>query len=306
MDKNGAEVVKYNPFISELIVIDKRGYHNKLRNLFALIKELRNRKFDLVINLHPSERATAMAAFSGAKQVVGFYSPGFSWFFDLPIKRQDNIHRVDDNLRILNVMGLGQFNNRDLEMWVDDESRKSAYQKWLQAFSQYHGPVIGLNTGGSWPTKRWTKEGFANLADKLLAKGYGVAFFGGPMDKPDVETIVGMMNNQKSERLAVFTGKTTLLELAVLVKKCAVFVTGDSGPMHVAVSQNVHVVALFGPSDPIHCAPYSQEDAVITNSSLKCLGCGQHECKMGHLCMAGINVDVLYAKISQKLNKLKP
>jgi len=80
-DEKNTGVIKYNPHLSEIIGIDKKGYHNKLPNYLRLIADIRKRKFDLVINLHANERASAIAAFSGAKKIVGFSAKGLGIIF---------------------------------------------------------------------------------------------------------------------------------------------------------------------------------------------------------------------------------
>lgn len=302
VDTKYADAVRFNSNISELICIDKKGYHAKLSNFSRLIGELRKKKFDLVINLHRNERSSALAGFSGGKHIVGFSKPGFGMFFDKVIAERKDIHQVQAYLEVLKVLDI-PIDDYGLEMDIDERSVIMADDLWKQAFPQQevNYPVIGLNTGGSWPTKRWTKAGFAELADNLLARGYGVCFFGGPMDEVDVDVILSKMKNADSPQLAVFTGKTTLLEMAALVKKCDAFVTGDSGPMHIAVSQKVPVISLFGPSDPVRYAPYRQREAVII-AARDCLACGQHDC-VGHECMAEISPDLVLRKVELELQQ---
>lgn len=295
-DEKNTGVIKYNPHLSELIGIDKKGYHNKLPNYLRLIVDIRRRKFDLVINLHANERATAIAAFSGAGKIVGFSAKGFGLFFDCVVKENKDIHQVDAYLEVVKTIHSGGFDNQGLEMWLDKATEERAEIVWNNLFTS-PSKIIGINTGGSWPTKRWTKTGFAQLADGLLEKGYGIAFFGGPMDVADVEEIVSIMKHGQHEKLVMFTGKTSLLEMASLVKKCEVLVTGDSGPMHIAVARKVPVVAIFGPSDSRRFAPYRQESNVI-KIGCACQPCGKHSCTIGHICMEQITVEMVRAKLS--------
>lgn len=205
-DKKNADVIKYNPHLSELIAIDKKGYHNKLKNYIGLISDIRKRQFDLVINLHANERASAIAAFSGAREVIGFAARPFGIFFDRVVKERHDVHQADAYLEILREPGIAQVDNHGLEIWVDEGTEARADKLWQEAFADNSvdtRKVIGLNTGGSWPTKRWTKEGFAALADRLLETGYGVAFFGGPMDREDVDQILSLMNKPDHPKLAV-------------------------------------------------------------------------------------------------------
>lgn len=309
-DEKNTPVIKYNKNISELIAIDKKGYHNKLSNYIGLIADMRRREFDLVINLHSNERASAIAAFSGGGKIIGFSAKGLGIFFDCLLKERTDIHQVDAYLEVLKTIPINTIDNQGLEMWVDEATERRADEIWSKAFPgrqcQYEHAsashqavapkVIGINTGGSWLTKRWTKRGFAELADKLLEMGYGVAFFGGPMDTADVQEVISLMKYRQHEQLGIFTGRTTLLEMAALVKKCEALVTGDSGPMHIAVSQQVPIVAIFGPSDVNRYAPYQQEGNAI-RLGCTCQPCGKHKCDIGHVCMEEITVEMVLAKL---------
>jgi len=300
-DEKNIAVIKYNPNLSEIIAIDKKGYHNKLLNYLRLIADIRKQKFDLVLNLHANERASVIAAFSGAKKIVGFSTKGLGTFFDHVVKERRDIHQVDAYLEVLQSIDHAIVDNQGLEMWVDQETDKKTKNMWHKAFRFPSEQIIGINTGGSWPTKRWTQKGFAELADRLIEAGRRVVFFGGPMDKDDVSDIIKLMKHQNHENLVIFTGKTTLLEMAALVKKCKVLVTGDSGPMHIAVSQQVPVVAIFGPSDANRYAPYRQEGNVIT-FGCPCQPCGQHICEIGHICMEKVTVDAVLDKLNHLIN----
>lgn len=311
-DAKLADLVKYNRHIDELIAVDKKGYHDKLPNMLRLIGGIRRRRFDLVINLHPNERASAIAAFSGAKKIVGYASRGFGMFFDYLGHNQnfddrlrhrpDIPHQAQEHLNLLrDALGITRIDDRGLEMWLDEEMEKQADALWREAFAAEDRPVVGFNTGASWPTKRWTTDGFADVADALLDEGYRVAFFGGPMDEENVCEIRARMRHDGRGGVAVFTGKVSLGQLAALLKKCAVFLTNDSGPMHVAVAQKVPVVAIFGPSNEVGFGPYTPP-AVVVKHDLPCRPCERHQCRRGdHACMACIAPDQVLREVRAML-----
>jgi heptosyltransferase-2 len=169
-------LVKYNQHIDELISVDKKGYHNKLGNYLRLIADIRHRKFDLVINMHPNERATAIAAFSGAKEIVGYACRGvgilfnrlvINKVFDRNLKNRTDIpHQVEQHLQMLEqALGITYSDKGGLDMWLDGAALQKAEELWFTAFGKEQLKVIGLNTGAGWPTKRWTTAGFAAVAD---------------------------------------------------------------------------------------------------------------------------------------------
>jgi len=292
------ELVRYNRHIDELVSVDKKGYHDKLRNYLGLIRQIRRRQFDLAINLHPNERASAIAAFSGAKCIVGLSAKGFALFFDRVTEGRRDIHQADAYLEVLKLIGIESADKGGPEIWVDEGSRRRAQKLWREKFPG-EGPVVGLNPGASWPTKRWPPAAFAALADRLAAEGIGAALFGGPMDADIAAEILARMENGRRPAVAVFTGRTTLLEYAALVKNCRALVSGDSGPMHIAAAQKVPVVAIFGPSDPVRYGPYGHPEAVL-RAAHSCLGCGRHECER-HTCMNDITPEMVMAKVKDAL-----
>lgn len=302
VDKKLQDLVKYNKNIDELMVIDKKGFHNKINTYLGFSWGVRQRKFDLVVNLHANERASFLAAFSGAKKIVGYSTYGLHWLFDQVIENRKAIkHQVEAHFDVLReTLGVRQINDRGIEMWLDEQAEQKANEMWERAFAfgdgndQMQYPrVIGFNIGASWPTKRWRHEYFAQLADRFLEEGYGVAFFGGPMDVELVEQTIALMRNKDNSKLKVFTGKMSLLELAALLKKCAVLVTNDSGPMHIAVAMQVPLVSMFGPSPVPGFYPYN-DTSVVIRTSLPCHPCGKHKCPIQHECMWEIDVDTVY------------
>ncbi len=298
-DAKIADLVKYNENIDQLIAIDKKGRHDKLWNYLQLIRSIRQEKFDLVVNLHRNERASFIAALSGAGKIVGYSTVGPNVFFDKVLENRKRVkHQIEAHFDVLReTLGITRIDDRGLEMWLDQAAEAAADRLWQEAFAEDAAmPVVGLNIGASWPTKRWPKEYFADLADRLLALGYGIAFFGGPMDSALVEETLGLMKRSAPEKVAVFTGRISLLELAALLKKCQVFVTNDSGPMHIAVAMGVPLVSMFGASPVTGFSPYNDR-SVVLKSELSCHPCYEHSCRRQDLgCMYGITVDLVLEK----------
>lgn len=298
-DAKIADLVKYNENIDQLIAIDKKGHHDKLRNYLQLIRTIRRQKFDLVINLHRNERASFIAALSGAEKIVGYSTVGPNLFFDKVLENRKKVkHQIEAHFDVLReTLGITRIDDRGLEMWLDQPAEAEADRLWQEAFTEYAArPVVGLNIGASWLTKRWPQEYFAELADRLLDLGYGIAFFGGSMDVALVKDTLGLMKRSAPGRVAVFTGQIDLLELAALLKKCRVLVTNDSGPMHVAVAMGVPLVSMFGASPVTGFSPYN-DSSVVLKSSLPCHPCYAHSCARKDLgCMYGITVDMVLDK----------
>ena len=310
-DSKLRDLVRLNKNIDELIEIDKKGYHNSLINYLRFVFAIRRRRFDLVINLHANERASFIAAFSGGKKVVGYASFGLGILYDFCMKNRKAVkHQVHSHFDLLKEgLGIKRMDDRGIEMWLDEESLASADQLWAKAFSNCHGehseaicpPVIGLNIGASWPTKRWPKEYYAELADRLLEKGYGIAYLGGPMDEEIVQEAISLMKHKDSPHIGVFTGRMTLMELETVQKKCTALVTNDSGPMHVATAMNVPLVSIFGPSPVTGFYPYNKT-SIVVKTPIHCHPCFRHHCDTLE-CMYAITVDEILERTLAMVEK---
>ena len=306
-DKKLADLVQYNRHIDECLLIDKKGRDDSLPSFIKYIWGIRKKKFDLVINLHRNERASAIAAFSGADRIVGYAKPGFALLFDQVLPNLKAVkHQIHSHFDVLEqAVGIDRIDDGGLEMWLPEAAVRSAAKIWQENFAP-DKKVVAFNIGASWKTKRWIDTYFARCADELLAKGYGVAFFGGPMDTELVEDCIVQMNHRDSSDIKVFTGKVSLGELGALLKKCALFLTTDSGPMHVGVSQNVPVVTMFGASPVPGFYPYDARDVLIKTPE-PCHPCGIHECpKQGAdnmACMKKITVEIVMQYVWELLGK---
>lgn len=310
-DRILADLVRCNENIDECILIDKHGRDKGILALIRFIRQIRKRHFDLVINYHRNERASAIASFSGGKKIVGYAQSFFHRFFDhwMPnlamadTPKDKVMHQTLCHLKVLQeAAGCTKLDDRGLEMWLPPEEEKKASDLWQKEFAE-DDRVIAFNIGASWMTKRWIDAYFAECADHFIQEGYHIAFLGGPTDVAIVKVCIEKMKEKDSPKVHVFTGKVSLTVLAGLLRRCCLFLTTDSGPMHVGVAMNVPIVTMFGASPVPTFYPYDGKDIVIKTPE-SCHPCGIHDCpKKGedHMaCMKHIPVDVVM-KYSEEL-----
>lgn len=321
-DKKLADLVRLNKNLDECIFIDKKGADDKFFNFVKFIFKLREKNFDLVINLHRNERASALAAFSGAKKIVGYSKPLFSIFFDKVLQNPSiarhiqrlffmpkkylpgTQHQVKSHFDVLQkAVGIEKIFDNGLEMWIDDAAKNSAEKIFAENFSE-GTKVIAFNIGASWITKRWIDDYFAKCADILIGRGFGIAFLGGTMDEKIVSACVEKMHEKNSPLLKIFTGKFSLAELAGFLDKCVLMLTTDSGPMHIGVARNIPIVTMFGASPVPGFYPYDAKDILI-KSPEPCHPCGKHLCpKKGEenlACMKKISVEIVMKYVDELL-----
>ena len=244
VDEKLKDVVLHNPCLDEVITIDKKGRDNSILALLSCAHNLGKMQFDILINLHP------------------------------PLDRKK--HAADMYLDVLTQLGVNELKHRGLEIFPGSENKAFADTFWKEHGIMPEDKLVGFNIGSAVETKRWAPERFAEVADTLAGKGYRSVFFGGTMDEEMVREAVSHMRTKP----VIATGHFSIGQLAAAMRRCSLIVTNDSGPMHVAISQRVPIVAMYGPSHPDLYGPYTRLATIVT-AEPPCPGCAagmKHHC----------------------------
>ena len=156
-------------------------------------------------------------------------------------------------------------------------------------------PILGINPGASYGSaKRWHPEKFARVASELSGQ-YDIVIFGGEDEVDIVMDIEKLLLEKSVKNYQNLAGKTTIPELINHISHLDLFITGDSGPMHVAAAFEVPTVAIFGPTKDDETSQWMNEKSLIVKKNLECQPCMKRTCPLGHHdCMNLIKaVDVL-------------
>jgi len=239
------------------------------RGVKAMRRELRARQFDAALDLHGLFRSAIWCQWSGAPVRVGLRDNvhEFNYLF--------LTHRVPPAGRhaVERMLGVAHYFGADITHPRFGYQPPPAAQQFADEFLAGHGvratPLIGINAGASRPTNRWDTDKFAAVADALAQDlGGRIILFGAPSDLPRTHEIARRMK----EPPLVAAGQTTISQLAALLQRCALLVSGDTGPMHLATAVGTPVVALFGPAAPWLTGPYGKQHTVI-EKELPCRPC---------------------------------
>ena len=206
--------------------------------------------------------------------------------------------------RIMRGLGLKTAAN-ELELFIPGVHVDAARQRLGERIGEEVGvvPLIGFNPGAAFgPAKRWPAERYAELADRLSERTGGwILVFGSAADQPTATEILDRARSR--QRIVDLTGRTSLVEAMALIGECDVFVTNDSGLMHVAAALHTPQVAIFGSTDHIRTGPYS-EQAVIVRKELPCSPCKKPRCPEKHFrCMRLITSDEVFAAVIRLLEE---
>ncbi|MBU1912615.1 MAG: lipopolysaccharide heptosyltransferase II [Candidatus Omnitrophica bacterium] len=302
----GAEakhILKNCPYIDELILYDKKGRDRGLKGLLKTSAILRRKNFDKAIDFQNNRTSHLISWLGAIPERFGYDNRKWSFFINKSIKYLDiKATPLDEQFRLLksmkiNTMGASTY----LEIWPsrDDFSYIDALLK--NAWVSDSQILAGINIGSSrrWETKRWPLKNFARLSDMLAEKDIRVVLIG----SNDAADLARDFIKVSSTKPVNAIGKTSVTQLAALIKRCKVFITGDSAPMHVASSMGVDFIALFGPTDPArHFEP--NEKGVVIRKDLKCSPCYKTKCKHTK-CMKSISVEEVYRLAMKRIEDRK-
>ncbi len=287
------ELLQKCPYINNLFHLKSK----KFRHVLPVLRKLRNRGYDISVDLQNNRISHFIAFAAGIPERLGYIK---KWGFFLNKGIFDNVTGlapVDHQYRVLKPLGAEKPDARP-ELWLSRHHREYAEELITRNWVGKGQLLIGLQARGSgrWRTKAWPDENYARLADALAKQvNARVVFTGTRADWPAVEEIAA----KTSCRPINACGLTSPMQLAALIEKCGVFVTTDSAPLHLAAAVKTPFVALFGPTDPKRHLPSAEKFALIWKG-LPCSPCYSTRC-YHRSCMKEITVDEVYAAIMNLL-----
>lgn len=282
-----------NPDINRVIIYDrKKG--NPLRYLL----EVRRARYDLVIDLFGNPRTALLSRVSAARYRVGFDFRGrrYAYTHRVP-SRGDRVHNTQFNLDALDAIGIPIVDRAVPFRFAPEDAQY--IDEFLLMQSPGGRPLIGINAGGGWYTKRWGLDQFAALADRIERRlGAAIVLPWGPGQLAEVEELGRMMAHHP-----LIPPPTTLPQLGALFRRCAFVVSNDSGPMHIAAAVGTPVLGIYGPTNPSLQGPYGSGHVVVRREGLKCLGCNLTKCPIGHPCMKELSLEMVWEAVERLLAK---
>jgi len=304
------EILAGHPLLDEVLVYDKKGRDRGLRGLIATARSLREKRFGTALIPHRSFRSALLAFLAGIPVRIGFLQSLGCFLYTRRVRRDASLHEVRRNLQLLGPLAPDRSGSDapDGKLWVSssDEDLEWA-DRCLDGFGiRRNDRVVAIAPGSVWATKRWIPDGFAAVADGLIAKHHRkVILLGSPDDRPVAEEIAAR-SREKPVNLA---GKTTLRHLAAVLKRCELLITNDNGAMHIGVAQGLPIVAVFGSTTlGLGYGPFTSR-AVVVEQPLDCRPCGKHgypECPLGHFnCMKQITPETVMAAVEKQLRSAR-
>ena len=268
------------PLIKNLYIIPRKKYYK----IISTIQQIRREKFDVVLDFHGLLKSGLMSFFSGVKVRIGFHkknSKEFNYIFNnihapaLPEK----ITRIEKNFYLLKAFLDDVSIPEELEVSINIEKEKEHYiNNFVSPLKKEFKYLIGVNpfVSKAGRYKEWPLEYYAKLINILNNKLKNTCFIitWGPGELEKAQKLISLVKNKN----VFLAPKTDMKELAVLLKHFSLFITGDTGPMHLASILGTLIVAIFGPSDVEINRPWGKNNIVVYKD-VGCNPCRNKSCK---------------------------
>jgi len=306
IEEAAADLIKDHPYLDRVIVSRRKRWIKDLKggvigkplaDIRAFIHEVRQRKYDLVIDFHGLFKSAVIVWISTGKRKLGYdsFQEMSGLFVNEKIPEDMKKHAVERYLDFPRYLG-ADVQDAEFLVPMTDENKRRVNALLAENGIGETDAFAAVNPIALWETKLWQDEKFARLCDRLIAEtGIKVVFTDAG---PEIIARIQALMSQPSGNLG---GRTTLRDLACLYKRAAFVITTDSGPMHLAAAVGTPVCALFGPTDPGRTGPYGKGHVVI-QKSLPCVPCFLKKCP-DQTCMRDITVEEVLEKIKERFLK---
>ncbi|MGE0448132.1 MAG: glycosyltransferase family 9 protein [Vicinamibacterales bacterium] len=313
-----AAVVEANPHLNEVVVARRRpGLGGTIADV-ALGLRLRRQRFDLAIDFHGGPRASLLAWLSGAPRRVGYDVPGRGWMYTDRVARPRELrprHAVENQWDLLEALGLPPPSPSTFpaEMPVDAGLQTSVRDRLRRHGVPPGAAVVVVHVSAGNPFRRWPLPSFAEVGAALVTADSRVyvVVTSGPSEEDAAARVIEAARarvDQPARTRVVSCGELSLSELRALLETAALYIGGDSGPMHVASTSPAPMISLYGPTLPARSKPWRSPEVpavAVEPASLPCRPCDQRVCVTGDFrCLTSIEprtvIDAALAVLRQR------
>ncbi len=293
------------PVIDEVIYFDKvkfnkLGLSAKLKYFCEMRSLLHSRHFDLVIDMQGLFKSAVLAAISGCANRIGYSEmrEGSGLVSRAITGTHAKDHVIERYLDVARYLGAKVETLDDVQFPMPDLTKEGAsVEQKLRDLGYNGGSYVVIVPGARWWTKEWPLAHYAQLVRKITADGTFVVLAGGPDDATKGAQIA---EAAQCSKVLDMTGKTSLRELAALIKGCSFYISADTGPLHFAAALKKPLVAMYGPTKADRTGPYGSNNSTVLLSPAACAGCLKKKCDNWH-CMHDITPEAVYKIYREKV-----
>ena len=294
-----ADIYKLFSDVDEVIIYENK--YDTPAGVFRLANVLKKRNFDVAILLQNAIESAIIAFAARIPLRAGYNSDARGLLLTHSVKLTKEIrkvHQIDYYLEMVKALGCVSVDREmRLETRISLQDVQNAVKKYLPETNKV---IIGIAPGATYgPAKRWFHDRFSAVVDKLSESLplQGI-IFGSKADWDIAEEVRGAARTE----LVNLAGKTNLLEAIYLISQCRLFISNDSGLMHIAGALNIPTVAIFGSTNPLTTSPAGNTTSIV-HQDVNCSPCLEETCPTDFCCMKLISVENVFAAAQNLLNK---
>ena len=270
------EALKHHPLCVHAYVDETKKSGNRLLNTLRFAKKIG--RHDAAVSFRDQLHASLLLRWTGTPKTAARRSWHASLLLSdaVPLSRRQ--HLVEQYQQLADRLNGTVTEAGRLRLFIEPRT--------------FDKPVLGINPGATYGSaKRWYPEKFAAVAAHF-ADRFDILIFGGPGETAMADAIENGLKTRGIGNYENLAGKTTVETLCASIGGLSLFVTNDSGPMHVAAAYQVPTVAIFGPTRHLETSPWKNPKSAIVRHDMECAPCMKRECPLKHHeCMKSIGSD---------------
>ena len=296
--RHSRDILIDNPYLTRAFTYDPSEDKS-----LCLIKNIRNQKYDLVIDLFGNPRTALITFLSGAKYRFGFKFRGRDYAYNIKVMGRGGIvHNVEFNLDALRALDI-PIVSKKLHLPMNIVHDEFA-EEFIKTYNVDSKKIIGISKTGGWESKRYKVSDYIELINKLneLYEVNFILIWGNKKEKENCEYIKSKIVKEN----AFVIPDSPIRYLGAIIKKCDLVIGNDSGPLHIAVAVGVPTLGIYGPTNPNLQGPYGDTNLSVVNEKLNCLYCNLLDCPIGNICMTELSKDKIIDKVREliKINNI--
>ena len=293
-----AEIFQGNPAIDRVILYQSPGVHQGFGGKWRLARKLKKERFDLAVLIQNAFEAALISFMAGIPQRSGYSTDGRTLLLTHPVpvdQKAKSGHQVDYYLELVRSLGF-RAANRIPSLKVPETRQQEAGQRLNSLGIAERERIVGISPGATYGSaKQWFPERYGELTARIFRNfTKRILVFGSRSD----QKVAAQVRQKAQVPMIDLTGTTTLAQAIALIARCHLFVTNDSGLMHVAAALGVPLIAIFGSTDPKKTGPLGNFCRVL-RKPVVCAPCLKTECPEDRRCMDLISVDEVYEAVKK-------
>ncbi len=310
VEEKAAPIIESHEALNEMVLVPRKSWVRSLKNplrwphavsdISRFLRDMKRRNFDTVMDFHSSLKSGIISLSTGARKRIGYTAP-FSreWNFlfnnvRLPL-REKRISRIERNFTLL------QHFHIDADECIASLSTTPEEKNYIDDFLKREGlsernkVIIFPGASKRQAYKKWGSDRYARLANMLRHDSIAIILGWGPGEREECEEIISATDG------AIFLSPpTTLKHLAELIRRCDLFIGGDTAAMHLSCAVGTPCLVLYGPTDPVINAPWGKRFRIIYDDTVDCSPCRKRRCKKKD-CFQNITPELVYREVKEMM-----